>query len=95
VPGRNSPDYQQVHHWFFEANGPIGRHVHDAIKNQPWNLNPVPKVVHDLIHGNAPGGAQYGALMRWWQGTPGWAKSVEAGVGGALFGPGSDCECPR
>lgn len=95
MPGRNSPDYQQVHHWFFRANGPIGRHLPDVIKNQPWNLNPVPKGVHDLIHGNAPGGVQYGALMRWWQGAPSWAKSVEVGVGGALLGSGSDCECAR
>lgn len=95
IPGRNSPDYQQVHHWFIEANGRFGKLVPDWIKNQPWNLNPVRKGVHDLIHGNAPGGKQYGSFMRWWQGAPSWAKSIEAGVVAALFGPGGECECER
>lgn len=32
---------QQRHHWLFERNKGIGRYVPDAIKNQPWNTNPI------------------------------------------------------
>jgi RHS repeat-associated protein len=87
---------QQYHHWAIEQNSAIGKMVPDSIKNQPWNLNPISKTAHELIHGNAPGGAQYGATMRWWQGTPGWAKGVEMGLGTAVLVPdnqGDNCEC--
>jgi RHS repeat-associated protein len=86
----------QYHHWFIEQNSMVGKLVPDAIKNQPWNLNPIKKVAHDLIHGNAPGGVQYGSFMRWLEGTPGWAKGVELGISGAMLAPGDtggNCEC--
>jgi hypothetical protein len=27
--------------WLFERNQGIGRYIPDAIKNQPWNINPM------------------------------------------------------
>lgn len=86
----------EYHHWAIEQNSAIGKKVPNVIKNQPWNLNPIPKETHNLIHGNAPRGEQYGILMRWWQGTPGWAKGVEMGLGTAVLAPGDqgdNCEC--
>ena len=87
---------QQYHHWAIEQNSAIGKMVPDAMKNQPWNLNPIPRSTHALIHGNAPGGARSGAFMRWWQGTPGWAKGLEIGAGSAVLAPNNkedECEC--
>jgi hypothetical protein len=92
---RNLQKGQQVHHWAIHQNGPIGRHVPDAIKNQPWNLNPMPSPrTHTRVHGWGPDA--YGPAGQWWHGTPGWAKNAEAnavgrGVNGARGD--SDCKC--
>ena len=59
------PKGVHVHHQFISRNGPIGKHIPDWIKNQPWNLNPIygqtirgemmaSSQVHSLIHGNFP-----------------------------------------
>lgn len=86
---------QHVHHWAIERNGPIGRHVPDWFKNQPWNLNPMPSPqAHTRVHGWGPDA--YGPFGRWWHGTPDWAKNAEAnavgrGVNGARGD--SDCNC--
>jgi len=84
---------QQYHHWLIEQNSKIGKLVPESIKNQPWNLNPIPRATHELIHGNAPGGQKYGAFMRWFKGTPGWAKGVEGGVAAGVAGPDNSANC--
>ena len=88
VPGKKSGNYQEVHHWAIEANGSVGKHIPDWIKNQPWNYNAVPKPVHDAITFR-----RYNALERWWYGTPGWALEVEFGLGGTAAGVLSGCGC--
>ena len=56
------PKGTHVHHQFVQRNGPIGKHVPDWIKNQPWNLNPIYSrsirgrplksfQLHSIIHG--------------------------------------------
>lgn len=78
---------QEVHHWFFQQNQGIGKNVPEIIKNQPWNLLPMPTdpTVHRAFFG------------RWGQGTPHWAKNAEAGFVGdaanALRGGGDGCGC--
>src|SRR6185503_5236604 len=38
---QNTPVGQELHHWLIERNSRIGKKISDAIKNHPWNLNPV------------------------------------------------------
>ena len=86
----------ELHHWFFQQNGRIGRHVPDAVKNHPWNLKPLPRDIHQRIHGNHPTLPQFDPIRRWWYGTPGWAKQAEgataAGAAADAATSGS-CEC--
>jgi hypothetical protein len=45
-----------VHHWAVPQGG-WGKQVPDIIKNQPWNLNPMPDwATHANIHGYGPEG---------------------------------------
>ncbi|MBK6782271.1 MAG: RHS repeat-associated core domain-containing protein [Gemmatimonadetes bacterium] len=91
IPGRSSPLCQEVHHWFFEANGFIGKHVPEVIKNQPWNFNAIPKGIHDMISLR-----QFNLLERWLHGTPGWAKGLELSGAGAITAgalEGDNCGC--
>lgn len=74
---------EQLHHWFIPNNG-WGKYVPNAIKNQPWNLNAIPKNSHQFIHGNSPIGYKYSALKSIYYQTPNWAKAV--GIGGVLGG---------
>ncbi|EPQ9997603.1 RHS repeat-associated core domain-containing protein [Vibrio vulnificus] len=69
-----------LHHWAIARNGQFGKHVPDSIKNHPWNLNSIPRSVHQNIHGNGP--TPYSAVGRWWHGTPGWAKTGQASLAG-------------
>jgi hypothetical protein len=84
-----------VHHWAIERNGPIGKYVPDVIKNQPWNLNPMPdQAFHTRVHGKGPD--PFGPLGRWWNGTPDWAKNAEAnavGRGANAARGDTDCNC--
>lgn len=85
---------QPVHHWAIERNSPFGKQVPDSIKNQPWNLNPMPnRQVHDSVHGKGPN--PYGPFNRWRYGTPDWAKATEFSAASRLVNAprGNDCEC--
>lgn len=76
---------QHMHHGIIPRGG-IGKFVPDAIKNQPWNVTPMPsREVHGRIHGPYKGQPQYGQLERYWRGAPDWAKRahVWAPTGGA------------
>ena len=90
------PSSYDVHHWGIKINGPIGRHVPDAIKNHPLNLNPIPRNVHRRIHGNSPQ-KSFGPVRRWWHGHPGWSKDLEGAAGLAAAGlalpEGGGCGC--
>lgn len=77
---------QQRHHWLFERNQGIGQHVPDAIKNQPWNTNPISAEFNNWL-GRHPSLA--------WMGAPSWAGEVAAGAGMAGAGGSGDCECNR
>lgn len=58
-----------VHHWLIQRGGFWGKHLPDWIKNQPWNLMPMPQARHIRVHG-------WGGLRRFWYGTPHWAKAT-------------------
>jgi len=60
-----------------------GEKVPDAIKNQPWNIKPMPRAeVHGRITGPYKGKPQFNALERYWYGTPAWSKvATGAAVG--------------
>ncbi|WP_305663983.1 hypothetical protein [Phenylobacterium sp.] len=67
--------YQHGHHWALSRNEGIGRYVPDAIKNQPWNIKPMPSPkVHGRIHGPYAGKKQFNPVQRYWYGTPAWSK---------------------
>jgi hypothetical protein len=71
---------QDVHHWLIEQRSTLGKMVPDWIKNQPWNLNPMPtKAFHRFLHARDP-------VTRTILGAPGWAKG--AGIGGGIAGLG-------
>jgi hypothetical protein len=71
---------QHGHHWAIPQNG-WGKNVPDWIKNQPWNIKPMPdaKTHWRLEHrvGDLP---RFNPAERLWYGTPAWAK-VGAGAG--------------
>jgi hypothetical protein len=75
---------QQRHHWLFERNQGIGKHVPDSIKNQPWNTNPISAPFNNWL-GRKPWRAPLGA--------PTWAKEVAAGSGLAAAGSNGECGC--
>jgi hypothetical protein len=73
---------QEIHHWLFHQNEGIGKHVPEFIKNQPWNLMPMPlnnPAFHQALHGKGPlaktllGRVMHSRLV---YGSPTWAKSV-------------------
>ena len=77
---------QQRHHWLFERNQGIGQYIPDAIKNQPWNTNPISAEFNNWL-GRHPSLA--------WMGAPSWAGEVAAGAGMAGAGGSGDCECNK
>jgi len=77
---------QQRHHWLFERNQGIGQYVPDAIKNQPWNTNPISSQFNNWL-GRHPSLA--------WMGAPSWAGEVAGGAGLAGAGGSGDCECNK
>lgn len=41
-----------LHHWLIHQNGRFGKHVPNSIKNQMWNLKPMPNnLFHQSVHG--------------------------------------------
>ena len=92
---RDLPPNTPVHHWAIEQNSWIGKKVPESIKNQPWNLNPMPgQAFHISVHGK--GKNAFGPFDRWWHGTPAWAKLMEADLIGKTMnasGQGNTCDC--
>ena len=65
---RNLAKGTPVHHWLIPRGG-WGSHVPDVIKNQPWNLMPMPnQKFHNAVHGWGPDA--FNAAERFWYGTP-------------------------
>lgn len=89
----NAPDGDwDAHHWAFPRRGETG----PTWRNHPANLNPVPREIHQRIHGNHPTLDQFGPLGRWWYGTPEWAKAAQGSLAGGLAGDAAtagDCGC--
>ncbi len=66
---------QPGHHWAIPQKG-WGEAVPDWIKNQPWNIKPMPSAeVHGLVHGPYRKQPRYNLAQRLWYGTPRWAKA--------------------
>ena len=64
----------EAHHWMIPVGGG-GRFFPNWLKNQPWNLVPVPKVVHRVgIHGKGRHGGVLN-FQEFWAGTPTWFKA--------------------
>lgn len=73
---------QHGHHWLIPQNG-WGKSVPDVIKNQPWNIKPMPTPeTHARMRGKVGDKPQFDAVERYVQGTPAWWK-VQNGVWGA------------
>ncbi|QSA95834.1 PKD domain-containing protein [Methylococcus sp. EFPC2] len=83
---------QEMHHWLIPQNG-WGKNVPNAIKNQPWNLMPMPsREFHEGLHG----WGEMNAAERLWNGTPTGAKALAgstAGRGANAARGGGNCEC--
>jgi hypothetical protein len=73
---------QHGHHWAIPQNG-WGKRVPDAIKNQPWNIKPMPSPeVHGRLTGSYKGKPRFNAVEGYVQGTPTWSKvATGAAVG--------------
>ena len=75
---------QPRHHWALERNQGLGQYFPDAIKNQPWNTNPVSSSFNSWMS-KSPWRAPLGA--------PSWVPEVAGGSALALGGGGSGCGC--
>jgi len=76
---------QPAHHWAIPQNG-WGKLVPDWIKNQPWNIKPMPnEVVHGRIHGPWPGLPQFDWLERLHYGVPTWPKLLTGSSAGRVI----------
>lgn len=81
---------QDGHHWLIPQNG-WGKEIPTAIKNQPWNIKPMPnsevgKAMHGRITNaytlNGVRKERFNALDRYIVGTPTWAKAAQLGIVG-------------
>jgi hypothetical protein len=79
---------QDGHHWLIPQNG-WGKEIPTAIKNQPWNIKPMPnseigKAMHGRITNaytiNGVRKERFNALDRYIVGTPTWWKTVNVGA---------------
>jgi len=89
---RNLVPRTPVHHWAIPRNT-WGKNVPNIIKNQPWNLMPMPsQAFHNSVHGW--GDNAFNAAERAWYGTPSWAKAAVVSTGGHGVNTGrNDCGC--
>jgi hypothetical protein len=72
-----------------EEGSSVGKIVPNWIKNQPWNLNPMPSLEwHDFLHNIDP-------ISRTILVAPGWAQGAGIGTGIAALGDtgGTGCGC--
>lgn len=73
---------QHLHHWMLKRNGAKkGQGFSWKVKNQMWNLQPVPKIngmtydaVHKAIEGK--GVIEWSIWRRFYYGTPSWVKTL-------------------
>ena len=71
---------QAGHHWAIPQNG-WGKGVPERIKNQPWNIKPMPEgpagaEMHGRMTGRYKGKPKFNALERYIYGTPAWSKTA-------------------
>lgn len=73
---------QHGHHWLIPQNR-WGKNVPDWIKNQPWNIKPMPDAVtHWRIDHRVGALPRFNPAQRYWYGTPAWSKvATGAAVG--------------
>ena len=65
---------QHGHHWAIPQNG-WGKKVPDAIKNQPWNIKPMPDATtHWRLEHRVGDLPRFNPAERYWYGTPAWSK---------------------
>ena len=79
---------QHGHHWAIPQNG-WGKNVPEWIKNQPWNIKPMPEgpagaEMHGRLTGSYKGKPKFNAVERYVHGTPTWSK---VGTGAAVGHP--------
>ncbi len=84
---------EPLHHWLIHKNGPIGKHIPNAVKNQMWNLKTFSSQADHMVFGHGKNflgrpGASF--LQQLWVGTPTWPKlftfsygsrTVQIGIG--------------
>jgi len=86
----NTPDGPwDAHHGIFRRNGNTG----PSWSNHPLNLKPVPRGVHQRIHGVHPDLPQFGPIGRWWHGTPAWAKIAQSSPAAGAVADVIDKDC--
>jgi hypothetical protein len=79
--GRLAPG-QHGHHWAIPQNG-WGKHVPDAIKNQPWNIKPMADATtHWRLEHRVGDLPRFNPAERYWHGTPAWSKVATGGAVG-------------
>ena len=67
---------QAGHHWGIPQGG-WGKLVPDWIKNQPWNIKPMPSSeIHGRIHGRYLGKPRFNPAEQYWRATPAWSKAA-------------------
>lgn len=75
---------QHGHHWAIPQKG-WGKQVPDAIKNQPWNIKPMPDATtHGRLEHRVGDLPRFNPVERYWHGTPAWSK---VGTGAAVGHP--------
>jgi len=80
---------QHLHHWIIPRNQ-WGKNIPPFIKNQMWNLHPIPKIngmsygqVHNAIEGKGPYG--WSIFKRMYYGTPSWPYTFFGSYGGRII----------
>jgi hypothetical protein len=71
---------QAGHHWAIPQNG-WGKGVPEWVKNQPWNIKPMPEgpagaEMHGRMTGRYKGKPKFNAVERYIYGTPAWSKTA-------------------
>lgn len=73
-------DGNQGHHGIIPQGG-WGKKVPNFVKNQEWNIMPLPKKVHDKVHTKWKNGG-YDPVTKTIVGSPPWARGAMAGAAG-------------
>ena len=91
---------QEGHHWAVPQNT-WGKNVPDWIKNQPWNIKPMPEgkagaEMHGRMRNSYKGKPKFNAVEQYVHGTPTWFKvSNVAAVGHPTAAAKAHSETPR